>query len=69
MSNDFWVEYLGGCEYGVPSKRTADQFANCGERAIARVWWKADKSDAMLLCGKHLDIVCEAEEEQNDGKI
>ena len=62
MSFDY--EYLDHweCEYGVPSKHTPDQFANCGDRAVATCWWRKDKSDRMFLCEKHLmELIDDAE--------
>lgn len=45
-------EYLGRCQYGVPSS-AVEQETDCGEMAIIRVWWAEDESDEMFVCSKH----------------
>jgi len=51
-------EYLHTCEYEVDGYPHP---GDCGEPAIARVWWKGD--DQMFVCQEHLDLMlkCEAE--------
>ena len=35
--------------------------ADCGEIAVARVWWQGPELDSMLVCQKHLDNILASE--------
>lgn len=55
-------EFLGECQYPVHEPRT-NKMVDCGEPAIAKVWWD-DYSKAWLVCEKHLDKILEDEKRQ-----
>ena len=56
-------EYLPTCEYEIAGYPYP---ADCGEPAVARVWWKGEDVDAMLVCQKHLKEIMSTEEGNDD---
>lgn len=50
------VKYLPICQYGVADKHSND-VVDCGEPAVAAVWWREDASDVMYVCAKHLEMM------------
>lgn len=50
-------EYLGECEYDTRK-------GECGEPAIAKVWWEDRTNDSMLVCKEHLDFILKCEKEE-----
>jgi len=49
------------CQYGVKSYGTPDQFRDCGEMAMFKVWWKGEDVDPFYLCEEHFSNVVEDE--------
>ncbi len=54
-----YYEYLGSCEYEVGSHRR--QPGDCGEPAIARIWWVHPYKDGILVCAEHFKFIREHE--------
>ena len=61
MDEGFDYELLGTCQMGVPIG--GRDVADCGEPACYQIWWKGDKSDAMLVCMEHFKFFKESEKE------
>ena len=57
----FDYEYLGRCEYGVYSPSISGDTTDCGEAAIAKIWWN-DYNKAMLVCENHFNFIAQQEE-------
>jgi len=49
-------EYLATCQFDVSDDNDP---IDCGEPAVARVWWKGN--DDMLVCQEHLDFMLKCE--------
>lgn len=60
---DFDYEYLGKCEYALFTGGSPEGYADCGDPAIARVWW--DNYDSgLLVCPEHFELIKKKEEEE-----
>lgn len=58
---NFDYEYLGKCEYGV-FDNSPEGCTDCGDPAIAKVWWDEEKR-GLLLCNEHFEEIKKKEEE------
>lgn len=59
-------EYLEECEHGVPCPNTMLGHEDCGEPAMARVWWLGYDKDSMLVCQEHFDAILEGEKKTKE---
>lgn len=50
----------GSCQYGVPAN-TASQVCDCGEDAVAWIWW-GSQDKGLKVCRPHLDKILLDEE-------
>ena len=58
---EFDYEYLAKCEYGVYNPAKASGEDDCGEPAIAKVWW--EDGEPIYVCKEHLEYMIKMEEE------
>jgi hypothetical protein len=61
---DYDYEYLGKCEYGIPNFGTPESYSDCGEPAIAKIWWD-NYDQAILVCQEHFDKITKSKNKED----